>query len=381
MKKKQPVAKDDSLLNKIQKIRVEEEYNAAKKIFELQTELRTDKRFKDYFDQFNDTSVEQFIEAYAFQKYLWTRHSSFYTQANEADAFFWQTKAEQHFEYILQKKLFDMQCLWRAGEIEIPQVDIGFDFQWWATDVLRCPFVSPVTQHELDLYIEYLQQGDAQQYWGSNKDWQDYDRIKNSYNTASELTDIPAWYRFHNLKTGASKLLMLADQRGEMEKNLMQLAAMDKEMADRKKETKALPITKPPIPKLWDSTFEAWFVKAYEDTNIQRCYEESNTHSEKLKHKIEIEALVKALLNSDEPVAIEANEDWRVALTEASNRHSCKMIVRHLPEVYANYQMKLGLGIVAEQDDTMEEDRAFRNMLKQQIDHGMHIYSQKQREL
>ncbi len=64
--------------------------------------------------------------------------------------------AEKAIDAILMKKLCNVQYLWCAEQLELPQVWSTKHFIYWSQRVRECPFLEPITQQELDLMKQYL---------------------------------------------------------------------------------------------------------------------------------------------------------------------------------------------------------------------------------
>ena len=153
--------------------------NFQQKIME---QLQTNPDIQNYFKNYNEYSVEQFIACYCQQKTYWHQHGDFHLKLQEQDELKWIEAAWWHMEVIQQKKLFDIQCMWRAEQVELPGVKLCVDFGYWQQNVLNCSFIDVITEDEIDLYRQYLLQDDVEL-----KDdlgfssFQDYEGIKQAY--------------------------------------------------------------------------------------------------------------------------------------------------------------------------------------------------------
>ncbi|NJO68994.1 MAG: hypothetical protein HC830_06620 [Bacteroidetes bacterium] len=63
--------------------------------------------------------------------------------------------AEKLIKIILQKKLFNLQLLWRAEQIQIKEISFSSEFRFWAEHISDCPFIPPVTQQELEVMKKF----------------------------------------------------------------------------------------------------------------------------------------------------------------------------------------------------------------------------------
>ncbi|MGK4568252.1 hypothetical protein [Flavobacterium sp. 3HN19-14] len=78
-------------------------------------ELENNESIQNYLKQFHDASTNNFIKDYATQKYFWFKYGDSFKERAENKRTKWINYAHSHLEVILQKKLFDLQCLWRAN--------------------------------------------------------------------------------------------------------------------------------------------------------------------------------------------------------------------------------------------------------------------------
>ena len=74
-------------------------------------EIEKSEAIQDYFQLYNSISIPTFIDWYLTTKYLAYKHKTFYAEKVERMRTQWIDEAHQHLEAILQKKLFDLQCL------------------------------------------------------------------------------------------------------------------------------------------------------------------------------------------------------------------------------------------------------------------------------
>ncbi len=180
-------------------------------------ELKNSEAVQKYLAGFNPDSVDSFLKDYLFRKSIWHSGATYLTGNIENEQIQWVNTAFEHLEIIQQKKLFDAQCLWRAEKIKFAGVEICEDFKVWENDVLNCPFIEPVNEEDIDLYALYLRQNNADAEVEPYGEWQEYDEIKEAYNTSNANRNFPEWYDFHNGRTGNGTLMLLPDIRGEKE--------------------------------------------------------------------------------------------------------------------------------------------------------------------
>ncbi len=201
--------------------------------------------------RFDSRSHATTINSYALHKALLYLSGPRALKMQERRFLVFRHHAAEHLWEIQQKKLFDLQCRWRAGEVALPGIRYTGDFEQWGNYIDHCPWVPALTAEDIALYAAYLRSGTYRPEYGGR--WQTYDRFRKSAAAAEnpdEAADddddgeeswfyriehdndgdevdydaLPAWYVFHNQHTGADTLhLLLPDVRGQQEEYYIQL--------------------------------------------------------------------------------------------------------------------------------------------------------------
>ncbi|PJJ48537.1 hypothetical protein [Hymenobacter chitinivorans] len=170
-------------------------------------------------------------------------------QREEADLV--QEATERLWE-IQQRKLFELQCRWRAEEVRLPAelVVLSQDFERWGARIEQCPLVPPIAAAEVESYLAYLLSDactDADDDSGRPREWQNYERFRRYLLLEAEgqdpeqvrreagrnpepglgglmgmladfFLDYPAWYAHCDAVAGPPNLVLyLPDLRGEKE--------------------------------------------------------------------------------------------------------------------------------------------------------------------
>ncbi len=312
-------------------------------------ELMANTAVQEYFAGFMPSSVESFINTYITYKALWKKYGSFYEQLQEKKDLYWTEQAFEHLAVIQQKKLFDKQCLWRADKLKIPGIEISCDFRLWQYNILNCPFIDPITKEELDVYLQYLHNGNADIDLDGGIGWQNFEAIIEGVETEGEMEDIPLWYQYHNIYTGNDALMRLPDVRGEKEEFYLQLwrDKTNKEAAEKIESTIPKPIADDrPYLMYHTEGLVDWFVKTFENKEIIQCYKgfelgelDNNDTEERIME------CVRVLLEANEPVPIAAHDNWIEALFQATDTHELKKLSEMLPQALDQYLFNLSLGI------------------------------------
>ncbi|HLG33908.1 MAG TPA: hypothetical protein VI757_03425, partial [Bacteroidia bacterium] len=247
-----------------------------------------------------------------------------------------------------------------AEKIVLPQVRIAYDFYHWEANILECPFLDPVTQQEVDLYIQYLQSSNFEAEQGWFERWQDYEAIKEAYESENASRNFPDWYDFYNGRTGASVFMLLPDIRGQKEEFYMDLWRKDmhaeveitkKHNEEIKKLTEATGIklaeehdTRPYLSQHKDGWL-TWFVTTFEDKETQQRFENYGGERNYSEYDEFIDNNLDLLALSEEPVPMEAWFDWKEALHRTAEKFRVQKIIETLPVVFEQYKMNLELNI------------------------------------
>jgi hypothetical protein len=323
-----------------------------------QEEINNNPDIQDYFKQFNPESVNSFVDLYLTYKTGWHDWGKFYLEQKEKSDLQWVEQAHKHLGIIQQKKLFDLQCLWRAEQITIPGVELIFDLLIWEGDIFNCPLIDPITQEEVEWYQEYLETemihlDDEPSNVFLN--WQSYEEIKIAYDSPEEAgINFPMWYDFHNRRKGTELYIELPDIRGEKEQHYRQLAlSLEPDRAKGYREVmqafKADPhehiIDKEGRRHLNYYLDAEEFVDLFEDKLTQEYFEAYTWFNENRQEEEDLQEMIVMLLASGEQLPIEANEDWREALKETAMRYRIRRVAEAMPEAFEQYRLNITMGI------------------------------------
>lgn len=87
---------------------------------ETKLALQTEKRFVDLLASYHEQSVGFFIEHYAHMKATWISGGDEMVKFRDHMNLQWRQKAFIGLLQIQKKKLFNLECEWRAEKIKIP---------------------------------------------------------------------------------------------------------------------------------------------------------------------------------------------------------------------------------------------------------------------
>ena len=328
---------------------------------ELAADLLRNPRYDGFFAPFRQSVREQFVRNYVYQRPRWVEEGDFYAGHLARTGRQFEAEAYERLWDIQQKKLFDLQCQWRAELVEVPGVRFSGDFVTLSAHIENSTAVPPITPGELDIYLAWVAQADYGQHLYDSLckrfSWQDYDDIKMCLNEDDEEPPIriimdgpPEWYDFHNQRTGSGCFLRLPNLRGakEMRYGLANRDANEVRVAALHAHTPPPPPD--PRPMILgleaDHALQTSFVQAFEPKELRRQREAYQAaHPEKSWEDEDVESALDFLRGQDEPVPVPASHDWRTAVRQAMYNFRQAKLLHLLPQVYEAYCQRRAMGI------------------------------------
>lgn len=308
-------------------------------------ELHTRPCYRDFFDHYNEESVHAFIREYAARKTYYAIHGE--TKANEQSEAELKFRhwAEKYFAEIQQKKLFDLQCLWRAGKIKLDGIGSTADFWPLEYCIFSVPFLNPVTEHELSIYLDYLLTEESVN--SHEYRWQDYDFFKHM-SESNQPANIPEWYRFYNKALDAESLLNGEDLIGKEERSILQ--SVKKEEEEAKEEN-----SKPDLEFNYNSL--EFFVYTFEDRRTIRQFMAAERFHPEIDNNHLLNEAWNLLREADDDISIVKTGNWKSVLIETAGRYRKQKIAECMKDLFKEYQLRLKAGIPfrAGEDDTLFE--------------------------
>jgi hypothetical protein len=290
-------------------------------------------------------------------------------------------KQAGHYLWMIQhQKLFDLECQWRAGLVEVPGARLTADFEDWHNYIEECPVLPPISPDEVELLSEFmgqstddddLQNGNpADSFWLHRR----HPRLRDD----DDDEDLRSFTQYWDLRCGTGYLRELPDLRGDLEHRYQK--------ASRDEHSRQHPYVAPPAdPRPYVPTYGP----AHDD--LMREYLRRFQPAAKLRQyeiKLQLEDYDASEDRLDLPLAlerlqnagpilipIEAHADWRQAVIAAGHRHYLDQLRAALPQVYDDYCQRQRLGIA----HTPPEERRFEKRggafkhLDEQIRHGRRL--------
>jgi hypothetical protein len=309
--------------------------------------LKNDALWKHY-DEYRKDDVERLIDSYALNKarlkvqgnYTQTHHQRLIEE--------WTDRCWFALCEIQSKKLFDLQCLWRAGTIQkLPGIKWSYDFDELAVPLLDYKGVPDITPDEIETYIQYLRspQGEVDIHYGLF-DYQNHDYIKKAHFSKDDGF-MPDYYEYHYTVKGNTGLLSLPDLHADEEGRLIDLA-MEFNQAKRKSAELVTPQPSAPQSKkslgYHVSETQLELAAFLGEKDVAGFIKDLNKW---VKEKPEFEtdwAMDYLSRCYPENVSMPAAHRWQEAIQNAALQHINLKMQEMLPVIYDEYLMKKQLG-------------------------------------
>lgn len=319
---------------------------------QTEDELRNNPVIQQYFSKFDKNSVDGFIRNYAVKKSVYVTQGPVIINSREQQELKFKVLAEEALWSIQQKKLFNLQCQWRAEQIKLKGIEHSAQFFLLSANIQHCPYITPISRVELDLYINYLESGNVGNlYWLDS--WQDYESFKSDHLHFIDADDsdrnmmatrIPAWYSFYDYHMGTDILMTLPDTRGEKEKKYRSLARKHQSQ-EIKKQNLTRKHDRRPFINPFDNNVIENFINEFEDKKLFKYFKAVEGFNNKLEANIDVEEAINTLKQACEAISLNSSEDWREAIIESAKNFELKQIASILPVVFQEYHFRRESGI------------------------------------
>jgi len=340
--------------------------------------LQTDPEVVKYLNNYNKHSVEMFIKTYPKQKAGWIAKANEHNELSERRGLQFREAATKALEQILKKKAMIKMCEWNAGLIELEGIETSHDLHYWEVNILNCPFLEPITREEVDLYKEYLQSEDFDEWDTILLPWSFYSTI-HSQNFSADDRDEPGFSMFYDNRKGTTAYWTFPNLKLPIERHYYDLFHADfkkhaeQEIAEGKRE---VPVQdkRPPINYFDHDTLEN-FITQFESTELLRQYravanyyrsDEDGEEDQSLSE--DAESAFHELLYAGETVDICESDDFRHALIEARDNYYLHKTLDAIEAVYDDYLFRLQSGLHFEvNEEKVATAKDYVNTCKQQI--------------
>ncbi|MCX6350683.1 MAG: hypothetical protein NTX03_02355 [Bacteroidetes bacterium] len=313
---------------------IQEEENKNRMAEDIAKELNG-AAYETFFSKYHPLSKAEFIKAYAQKKANYLCYSTNVRQKEESKNSKQLTNAYEALWEIQQKKLFDLQCLWRAEEVTIPSIESTLDFIYWEKNIAECNVITCITIEDINLYVDYVNSDFYTEALATDT-WQDYDAYKEALNAG--IYNLPAWYEFNDSQTQNRFFEDLPDIRGHKEKAYTNMFGTIEEHHNSNK-------NELPWLDIYSRGVMENFIKQNENKNLLQAFKAYERDLKKRNQYITVEAALEVLKDAEEPVSIPAGGDWQQQIIQAAIEYKKSVLINNIYFIFDEYTMRLEAGI------------------------------------
>jgi hypothetical protein len=322
-----------------------EELQEQEEIFNnFLTDLNTNPKYQDYFSKYHPDSVIRFKEEFARYKTLSLALESYFRKKEEKLVHRYLDIAYRLLWEIQNFKLLQLESKWRNKQLNIEGFKYTYQFTHWHRHIEECPFLDPITQQEVDTYLQYLQQEDVD---GSDLFSPEYmNNLKVFEKIRRDIIDdrpLPGYIKFM-LNLYGKDMFMIEDFRGNKEKRYTD--AVNEERRKKHIETTSSPdYDARPCIFFSDNT---QFNEAINKFGTNEMLDYKKAHDE-LMHANSgwgyFEESIALLQEAGEDYPIDFHEDWHWAIINAAENYKKANVIRAIKVAYKEYVFRLNNGI------------------------------------
>ena len=122
-------------------------------------QLRTEERFINFFKNYNATSVQSFIKFYAQQKVNWHRNKGNFGRYAQLKLQQKRKEVVDLFKQLMEKKVFNLQCRWVAGEMDLEGIDQTTQFGMWKNNPVLLKAAGSIHADEFYWFLDSFERG------------------------------------------------------------------------------------------------------------------------------------------------------------------------------------------------------------------------------
>ena len=321
-------------------------------------EIESNKKCQKYFAPYDQAYVQTFINSYAQYK------AQLELSRKDVDCMDgklmteWSNQCWYSLKEIQYKKLFDLQCLWRADKIgPLEFIQVSVDFIDVGKNILDYRGMPQITKEEVKVYQDFLRTPEGlrsffiPEKWYNSDVHEDYHEAK-KYMENNEHPEYFAYYQYHNKLFGGGRLMELSNIREEREKFYIGLA--DKEEKKNNKDSGS---------HLTDNKFlynsEEELIRFAEFQNDKAMARYLHAWMQRI-NSIDDKELDWALLylgnNTPDLIPIYPHDTWRTGIIHAARTHMTQKVIEWLPAVFEEYEMKRMMNIAIDKQSNAYGD-------------------------
>lgn len=340
----------------------EKEWNSQEPAF--RAEIENHPFLLPFKEKYREMGVENLVDCIVRKKLSVGTLGRAYEKKYEDDMLQHVEYCDTLLELVLQKKLFNLQLQWRAGQIKLEGIQIADDFHSYGSDVFNCPFVEPITERELEVLKLYMKTTNFSAnfgMFGASAEWQDYRQIMKK-DERGDLADMPDFFEFYDGQMGTFYLLNLPDVRSPMEERYLDFYREEIKRNQMENQEKVEKENVPPPKKYFspfDEAVERRIFSVTENEGFWQLMEAQKKQQQSNIDRSDITELIQELDEiSDEEIRLPGHLTWEEGLAWALENYRLRKAAEVLDLAYEKYQMKAELRLFDETEIQKHKDRS-----------------------
>jgi hypothetical protein len=316
-------------------------------------ELKSSEANKNFFINCTPSSMEAFLLNYAERKSELASMYEYYSDdIYRIKEIKYRSKAENVFKFILYKKLFNLQCEWRAEQIQIEGIVTSGDFHYFEFHIDQCPFLPKIERKEVEVLKQFVADHVYENFSDSYNYHTDFNYMmhKDEEGNRPNMTE---WYEYYDQRMGTGGLLYLPDKRGDKETYYMRLTSNENQKIYEEQKKKGPPkVSKPALKQIVPDHKTLYnFAKQYETdphfVDLFKGWLEQINEIERQDADEDgnFDQALNILQEATEPVYLEGGYKWKDAIVRAGNSYINNIIYRQLDYVYDEFLMLKSTGL------------------------------------
>jgi len=319
-------------------------------------ELKANPKAIAFLSGYEEGSAERFLESFAGTKEMLLKNGETWRKLEDRDVY--RDTAEDLYWLIGQKKLFNLQCQWRAGLISLPVIN-SWEFLYWEQNINSCPYMEDATPEEIDVLIQYLESAPYYEIDNLPNEWQHHDEFRDEETGIGAGDFYPDWYHFYDTHFGTQNLILLPDIKGEEEDKYRAI------WRNRNGYDREIPPARKPFIDTGPE-FTEKFIREVEDYQLLDYFRLYNARNENEYEREQLWDIIDRFFKEPEPVPIPAGR-FPDAIFQADHLLTVKYLKVLIPDIHQNHLERKSMGISYERT-SFEDD--LTHFVQSQIEFG-----------
>ncbi len=309
--------------------------NRRQQTFEtILNDLNSNPKYNDFFNQYHPASIKNFKENYARYKTDCIEYEQLLKDVELRETLKYQDKATDCLWDIQYYKLLVVQCKWRSEEIEIPEITYTHDFFYWLVNTEKCLFITPISQNELDTYIEYLSEETSKRMFDFDDRCQMYNYEKFKEECENKEKCHPYYFYMFNLM--GRDMFQLPDLKGTNEKRYFEAVNIE-EQKNKPPKTDDPNEDKRPMIHTYPEDDMIPFLEYMKQPTLLAFRKIKTELDHMYSGWTYFEKAIETLQEAGDNWPVDYHQDWHYSIINAALQYEKKGVIKTIKKVYENY--------------------------------------------